>query len=241
MPRRKGGPLIAKHDFASVKDILVPYRRVSTREQAESGAGLAAQSTTITHGLAYRQQTALDWDCVDAGKSGKNLKRPGLDRALEHIRQGRASGIVVAKLDRLSRSLPDFANLMALAEKEGWNIVCLDMNLDLMTPMGKFVAGILALFAQFERDVIRQRTLDGLAEKRADGVRLGRRRSIDDELLKAIVEAWHADQSWSKVARWLNSAQVPTAAGGKMWYPASVQKVVESADGQALIKTLEMA
>jgi DNA invertase Pin-like site-specific DNA recombinase len=242
VPRRKGGSLLAaKFDFASVKDILVPYRRVSTREQAESGAGLAAQTTTITHGLAFRQQTALTWDCVDEGKSGKNLKRPNLELALEHIRAGRAGGLIVSKLDRLSRSLSDFAILMDTAEREGWNIVCLDVNLDLMSPMGKFVAGILALFAQFEREVIRQRTLDGLAEKRAEGVKLGRRRSVDDDLLKTIVGAWQEKQSWSKVAQLLNDGRVPTPAGGKMWYPSAIQRVVQSPDGQALIRKLEVA
>ncbi len=238
MPRRKGG-LVAVKDFSSVSNILVPYRRVSTREQADSGAGLGAQKTALTHGLAIREATALTWGCVDRGKSGKDMKREQLAVALGHIERGEAGGIIVAKLDRLSRSLLDFAFLMAKANKEGWNIVAMDLGLDLSTPAGKMMAGVLAVFAQFERDVIGQRTKDGLAEKRAQGVRLGRPRTIDDDLLSAIVTAWMGEGNYSAVARWLNSAGLDTPHGGKMWYPMTVQKIVQSQDGSKLVEHLK--
>ncbi len=239
MPRRKKVP--ASRDYFSTGAVLVPYRRVSTREQADKGAGLDAQRTTIEHGLAMRQQSALHWDCVDRGKSGKDLNREQLRRAIDEIHAGRADGIIVSKLDRLSRSLLDFAWLMSRANTEGWNIVALDLGLDLDAPAGKMMAGILAGFAQCERDVSSQRTKDGLAEKRAQGVRLGRPRSIDDDLLEAIMSKYLDEDSYSAVARWLNSSGVPTAHGGKMWYPASIQKVVQSQDGQKLIEQLQEA
>lgn len=242
MPRRKGGHLKAV-DFDSVSTILVPYRRVSTREQAIKGAGLGAQKTNLTHGLALRGAQALSWDdkFVDMGKSGKDMKRGGLKNALDEIHAGRAGGIIVSKLDRLSRSLLDFAYLMATANKEGWNIVALDLGLDLATPAGKMMAGILAVFAQFERDVISQRTKDGLSEKRAMGVRLGRPRSIDDGLLEAIVAAWLSEENYSAVARWLNQSGLETSHGGKKWYPATVQKIVQSQDGRKLVEQFEEA
>lgn len=241
MPRRKGGqPVLTRDRYADVKDILIPYRRVSTREQADSGAGLNAQKTNLQHGLAFRQQTAYGWDFVDKGKSGKNMNREQLNNALAVIERGEAGGIIVSKLDRLSRSLLDFAMLMARADDEGWNIVALDLNLDLSTPAGKMMAGILAVFAQFERDVISQRTRDGLAEKRAEGVRLGRKRSIDDNLLEAILGAYHSQANFSATARWLNDNGVQTPRGGKMWYPYTVQGVVQSQDALALVKQLEM-
>lgn len=239
MPRRKGGKLAATQDYASVKQIMVPYRRVSTREQADSGAGLAAQHTAIGYGLGFRQQQALTWDCQDKGKSGKNLQREGLDKALAHIRAGEASGIIVSKLDRLSRSLLDFAHLMATADREGWNIVALDLGVDLQTPAGKMMAGILAVFAEFERNVIAQRTRDGLAEKRAEGVRLGRPRTIDDNLLMAILGAYQVEKNYSAVARWLNEAGTPTPQGGKQWYPMVISKIVNSQDGRTMLEQLE--
>lgn len=240
MPRRKGGNRLATvRDYSTVSDILVPYRRVSTREQADSGAGLGAQRTTLDMGLKLRDAQALTWDCVDKGKSGKSLDRDELTRALEIVGRGEAGGIIVSKLDRLSRSLLDFAFLMAKAQKEGWNIIALDLGVDLRTPAGQMMAGILAVFAEFERNVIAQRTRDGLAEKRAQGVKIGRPRLVDDDLLGTIVEAYYADRNFSAVARWLNESGVETLNGGRIWHPMVVKKMVESPDGQLMAKRFE--
>lgn len=228
-------------DYTPVQDLLIPYRRVSTREQADDGVGLTAQRTMIEAGLTLRGSRALTWDIVDAGKSGKDLKRPKLAEALELVRAGEAGGIIVSKLDRLSRSLIDFATLMNQAKAEGWNIVCLDVSLDLMTSMGSFVAGILALFAQFERERIGERTREALEEKRAEGVQLGRRRTMDDDLLESIIAMYHDLDSFSKVARWLNEIEVPTAHGGRQWYPSTVKYAIESPDGRAIMQRLEAA
>lgn len=243
MPRAKGGslPAVRKVDYAAVKDILIPYRRVSTVDQAEKGVSLDAQHKYLDLSLQMRGQQALTWDCVDKGKSGKNLKRPGLSEALSLVEQGKAGGIIVAKLDRLSRSLLDFAWLMARANNEGWNIVLLDLGVDLATPAGKAMAQMLAIFAEFERNVISQRTRDGLVEKRAQGVVLGRRREISDELLGAIVGMYYQDGNFSAVARWLNKSGVQTVHGGRTWYPAVVQKLVQSTAGQQVLEQFEGA
>lgn len=241
MPKKGSRQLKVVVDYSSVRDILVPYRRVSTREQADDGVGLVAQKTMITAGLTLRGATALTWDQVDAGKSGKDMKRPKLTEALDLVRAGQAGGIIVSKLDRLSRSLIDFATLMNQAKAEGWNIVCLDVSLDLMSSMGSFVAGILALFAQFERERIGERTREALEEKRAEGVQLGRRRTMSDDLLEAIIAMHHDLDSFSKVAHWLNEIEVPTAHGGLKWYPSTVKYAIESTDGAAILQRLEAA
>lgn len=246
MPRRKGGlaTVGSKVDYSSVNDILVPYRRVSTREQVIKGAGLKAQLTTIKYGLKFRQQTALSWDCQDEGKSGKDLHRKGLNDALDLVRAGQAGGIIVAKLDRLSRSLLDFAHLMATADREGWNIVALDLGVDLSTPAGKMMAQILAVFAEFERNVIGQRTRDGLAEKKAAGVQLGRHHmaeKLPPEVLGAILGAYHVEGGYSAAARFLNAAGMLTPMGKQVWYPATVERIVKSPDGMAYMEQWEEA
>ena len=97
--------------------------------------------------------------------------------ALEAIEAGTAEGLVVAKLDRLSRSLLDFAALMERGRKRGWNLIALDLGVDTSTPSGEMMASVLATFAQqFERRLIGQRTKDALAVKRSQGVVLGRPR-----------------------------------------------------------------
>jgi DNA invertase Pin-like site-specific DNA recombinase len=100
--------------------------------------------------------------------------RPGLQRALAAYKAGQAGGLVVAKLDRLSRSVQQAAALLAEAEHDGWALVALDLGVDLSTPSGEVMAHVLAAIAQFERRLIGQRTKDALAVRRAQGVRLGR-------------------------------------------------------------------
>jgi DNA invertase Pin-like site-specific DNA recombinase len=243
MPRVKGAnlSLVGKIDYSNLQHILVPYRRVSTREQADKGAGLDAQRTGLTFGLQLKEATALTWDCVDRGKSGKSLKRDGLDQTLKLIRAGEAGGLIVSKLDRLSRSLLDFAYLMTTADKEGWNIVALDLGVDLSTPSGKAMAGMLAVFAEFERNVISQRTKDGLAEKRDQGVRLGRPVEIQLPLLDFIVAQYLETQNYSEVARRLNESGTPTVQGGKQWYPMVVSKLVASPAGRESLERYEEA
>jgi len=103
------------------------------------------------------------------------------------------------------------------------------------------MAGILAVFAEFERNVISQRTRDGLAEKRAEGVVLGRRRAIDDDLLTAIIGMYQLEGNYSRVARMLNEAHVPTPGGGVQWFPASVQRVLSSVDARQMAEQLQDA
>jgi hypothetical protein len=83
------------------------------------------------------------------------------------------------ELDRLSRSLVYFAGLMERAQSRKWNLVALDLGVDLSTPAGEFLASVLASAAQGERRIIGQRTKDALAQKKAKGVRLGRRPVLD--------------------------------------------------------------
>jgi hypothetical protein len=85
-----------------------------------------------------------------------------------------AGALVVAKLDRLSRSMLDFTAVMAKATKQGWALVALDCAVDTTTAAGEAMANVLATFAQFERRLISQRTKEALAVKKAPGVRLGR-------------------------------------------------------------------
>src|SRR4051794_32111797 len=101
---------------------VVGYIRVSTEEQASSGAGLEAQRAAV---VAEAKQRGWELAHVfeDAGLSGKSLKgRPGLSAAIEAVERGGAQALVVAKLDRLSRSLLDFAELMDRARRQSWSL-----------------------------------------------------------------------------------------------------------------------
>src|SRR5205085_7825900 len=110
----------------------------------------------------------------DAGYSGKNVKRPGLALALDLLAAGSAAGLVVAKMDRLSRSLADFVAIMEEARRQGWALIALDCPVDPSTPAGEAMASVMAVFGQLERRLNGQRTKEALAVKKAQGVRLGR-------------------------------------------------------------------
>src|SRR5436309_12983601 len=98
---------------------VLAYARVSTQEQADSKAGLEAQKAAIA-AEARRRGWAIVETIEDAGYSAKDLRRPGIKRALEELERGRADALVVAKLDRLSRSMIDFTRLMRQAQRQNW-------------------------------------------------------------------------------------------------------------------------
>src|SRR4029453_10148040 len=104
----------------------------------------------------------------------------------EQLESRRADALVVAKLHRLSRSMLDFTALMATAQQQSWALVALDCAVDTTTPAGEAMANVLATFAQFERRLIGQRTKEALAEKRKQGVRLGRPRQLPAKILRRI-------------------------------------------------------
>jgi DNA invertase Pin-like site-specific DNA recombinase len=206
----------------------VGYIRVSTAEQADSGAGLDAQRAAI-----IAEATRRGWELVtveqDAGASGKTIDgRPALGRALDAVDSGKAAALVVAKLDRLSRSLLDFAGLMERGRKNGWALVALDLGVDTTTPAGEMIANVLASFAQYERRLIGQRTKDALAIKRAQGVRLGRPQTLRDVVVARIVAEHAAGETITAISERLTAEAVPTARGGSRWWPSTVRAVLHS-------------
>lgn len=206
---------------------VLAYVRVSSEEQAHSRAGIEAQRATIEAEAKRRGWTIIDV-IEDAGFSAKDLRRPGIRRAIEVLESGAARALVVSKLDRLSRSMVDFAGLMAKAQKQSWGIVALDVAVDTTTPSGEAMANVMAAFAQFERRLIGQRTKEALAEKRKQGVRLGRPRSLPAAVVRRIEREHKQKRPLRQIAAGLNADGVPTAQGGKQWYAGTVRAVLQS-------------
>ena len=191
---------------------VIGYVRVSTDEQGVSGAGLSAQREAIQAECDKRgwQLLAIEEDVL----SGRDLRRPGLTRALDACENHEADGIVVAKLDRLSRSLVDFAGLLTRARDGGWNVVALDLGVDLSTPHGEFLANVMASAAQWERRIIGQRTRDALAVKRAQGIRLGRPTTLPQEVEKRILRLRRRGLTFQRIADLLNRDGIARPTGG---------------------------
>jgi DNA invertase Pin-like site-specific DNA recombinase len=203
---------------------VVGYIRVSTEDQANSGAGLAAQRSAIA-AECLRRGWKLARVLEDAGISGKSLAgRQGLHDALQMVEGGSADALVVAKLDRLSRSLLDFAGLMERSRRRGWSLVALDLGVDTTSPQGELMATVLASFAQFERRLIGVRTKEALAEKRLAGVRLGRPPMLEPSTRRLIVELREGGLTLEQIAAELATRRVPTAHGGR-WHPTTIRRV----------------
>jgi DNA invertase Pin-like site-specific DNA recombinase len=199
---------------------------VSTADQAESGHGLAAQREAI-EAEAKRKGWILVAILEDAGVSGKSTKgRKSLEAALAMIEAGGAEALVVAKLDRLSRSIVDFGVLVERAKANGWAIVLLDMAMDMTTPQGELMANMLVSFAQFERRLISQRTVDGLAAAKAAGVSVGRPRNLPDRVVARIERERTAGASLGAIAKALNDDAIPTSQGGAKWHASTVRAVL---------------
>ncbi len=114
------------------------------------------------------------------------------------------------------------------ARTGGWALVILDLGVDTTTPSGEMVANVMATFAQFERRLIGQRTKDALAVKKAQGVKLGRPRVLDEALRARIVEERGTGRTLAAIAEGLMADGVATAQGGQRWYPSTVKAVAEA-------------
>jgi DNA invertase Pin-like site-specific DNA recombinase len=206
------------------------YARVSTAEQGESGAGLEAQRQAIVATCDARgwQLVEVNHD-VASGKSRR--RRLGLDAAITACERGDADAIVVAKLDRLSRSALDFASLLERAQRKGWDVVALDLGVDTSTPQGEMFAHMLIAFAQYERRLIGQRTKDALAVKRSQGVKLGRSSTLPAAVRRRIARDRAKGLSYRAIADRLNAADVPTSQGGRQWYAMTVRTVLLAKGG----------
>lgn len=208
-------------------DRVIGYLRVSTEEQVLSGLGLADQRAVIEAEAGRRGWSEMQF-VSDEGFSAKNLSRPAIADALDQLRSGKASTLVVSKLDRLSRSLLDFATLMERARREKWQIVVLDLAIDTTQPSGQLMANVMAAFAEYERQLIAARTSAALQQKKLQGVRLGRPRTLDPEITSAVVACREAGETLQAIADDLNLRGVATARGGAKWYASTVSQVLKS-------------
>lgn len=203
--------------------VAVGYARVSTFEQAASGLGISAQEAAIRAACIQRGWTLADL-IVDDGASGKSLDRPGLRQALETLASGSATVLVVSRLDRLSRSVADFAALLQWATSAGVALVALDVGVDTSSPGGRLVANVFASVAEWEREAIASRTKDALSALRASGRQAGRPAVADrPELTARILALREAGHTYQAIADTLNAEGVPTLRGAPAWRVSSVQ------------------
>ncbi len=216
------------------------YTRVSTSEQGESGLGLDVQEARCAQHALRSDMEVID--IVREVQSGKNMtKRPLLLRALERLKSGEAQTLIVAKLDRLSRSVIDLCSLLEQSEREGWSLVLLDLGIDTTTPAGRVKAQVIAAFAEYERRLISQRTKDAMKAAIERGVHCGVTSKVPQEIVERIVLERRSRRTWNAIAEGLDDDGIDTAREARYWQVGSVQSVFKSKRGRAFILQLDAA
>jgi len=224
---------------------LVGYVRVSTAGQAEDGVSLDAQREKIAGycKLYNHELVAIE---ADEGASGKTLRREGLGAALARLKAREAEGVIVAKLDRLTRSVRDLGTLLDDPFSKA-SLVSVSEQMDTSTAGGRLVLNVLTSVAQWEREAISERTSDALNHLKGQGVRLGRaplgmKREGKDEsgrlrfvvdtaeqaTVDRILELRATGGTMRAIASTLDAEGFETKRGGK-WHASTVRAVLARA------------
>jgi site-specific DNA recombinase len=153
------------------------YTRVSTDQGLEQDFNSLDAQYDASQAYIRSQQHA-GWTMVrakydDGGFSGGNTDRPALQRLLEDVRAGKVDIIVVYKVDRLTRSLADFAKLVELFDRHGVSFVSVTQQFNTTTSMGRLTLNVLLSFAQFEREVTSERIRDKISASKRKGLWVG--------------------------------------------------------------------
>lgn len=215
----------------------IGYIRVSTEQQAEEGVSLAAQKAKIAAWCEVNDYELVDVH-VDAGISGKSMdKRQGLRDALAAVKKGGV--LVVYSLSRLARSTKDTLAISEQLDKAGADLVSLSEKIDTTGAAGKMMFRMLAVLAEFERDVIAERTKSAMNHKKSVGDVYSPTpfgfEAIDGKLLQVESEALvvseilamrNAGTTLGAIADSLNNRGIEGKRGGK-WFPSTVRYLIQ--------------
>lgn len=212
------------------QDLALIYIRVSTLRQEQDGLSLDAQERTLT---AQAQADGYQIKVIrEEGRSGKTFRnRPQLIEAINALNKGEASALYVTKLDRLARSLSDLLTILTQAERKGWRLRILELNLDTNSPQGRLIISVLGAFAEFESTLISGRQKEVHAERRATGeiwgVTKGCKPKTSASTQKRVVDLHQQGHSLRSIAATLTGENIPTTNGGT-WRASTIAHLLKS-------------
>jgi len=227
---------------------VIGYVRVSTAKQEQSGLSLEAQTTKIQQYCELYELELVDI-IIDAGASAKTLEREGMQSALKAIKSGEAEGLVIAKLDRLTRSIKDLNVLIEEVFTKAALISVAD-QVDTNTPSGRLVLNILMSVSQWEREEISARTKAAMQAKKSKGEYTGGKaplgwridedgNEIPDEIeqrLIAVVRSYrNSGLSYSAIAQKLTEANFTSRTGSAKFSKSAAKRIndAETAEERA--------
>lgn len=144
------------------------YARVSTVKQVETPGGIKAQEEKIKKFCQLHNYKLVKL-FKEEGVSAID-ERPEFEKMMEAVRQGKAEAVIVTRLDRLGRSVLDLVSTVTELQRQGCQFIALDQNINTTTSEGRLLFNILSAFAEFEREIIKERMLAGRMRARAQGV-----------------------------------------------------------------------
>lgn len=212
------------------QELALIYIRVSSLRQAEEGQSLDAQERTLT---AQAEADGYQVEVIrEEGRSGKTIKnRPQLVEALNKLNKGEASALYVTKIDRLARSLSNLLTILSQADRKGWRLKILELDLDTNTPQGRLVLTMLGAVAEFERSLISGRQKEVHAQRRSTGevwgVTKGCKPKISASTQRKVVDLHQAGHSLRSIAATLTSENIPTTNGGT-WRASTIAHLLKS-------------
>jgi len=230
---------------------VIGYPRVSTEEQARDGKSLELQVEKIRAYCAL-YNLRLVRIVPDAGVSAKSLDRPGIKQVIAALESGEVDGVVITKLDRLTRSLADWSVLIErfFDQRAGRALFSVNDSIDTRTASGRMVLNIIMTIAQWEREIIAERTAEVLQGKIRRGERCGRVRygyALDEsgprhsetgrpiklrpnereQGVIAQMRAWRAQGlDYRAMCALLADLGIETQSGGRVWLPATVHRIL---------------
>ncbi len=201
------------------------YSRVSTAGQ---GTGLEAQTRALRE---YCSRMGVENYVIfeDENQSGVKSSRPALDRIMEAVRRGDFDTVAVYSFSRYARSTTHLLRALEEFRKRGISFISLSENIDTDSPLGTAIFTILSAVAQLERDILIERVRNGLANARAKGVIIGRRKTRPSELIRTLRRS---GLSYSQIAKISNTSEGAIGAELKEWAQELARKGRSIADEQ---------
>ena len=203
---------------------VIAYCRVSTEEQAAQGVSLQVQEAKVRQYCDLYGHDLVEV-VVDAGQSAKSLNRPGLTRVLAALTTNEVEGVVILKLDRLTRSVRDLGHLLETYFQKSALLSVMEQT-DTSTAGGRLVLNLLISVSQWEREVIGERTSAALQHKKSQGVKLGAPALKNEATLARINELRSQGLSMANVAQQLTAEGHKTQRGGT-WQAMTVKKILD--------------
>ncbi|WP_258142794.1 recombinase family protein [Arthrobacter sp. MYb227] len=204
---------------------IVGYVRVSTDKQDIS--------PEVQRGELEREAKRMGYNLVIieelAASAATISKRPKMQAMLAELKAKKYHGLMVSKLDRLSRNMEDGTRVLADSQRQGWRIICLDLGVDTATIMGAGMYNMALNFAEIERKFIGARTSAAMQEKAAKGEHMGRTAVLPVETMLYIHQLKNEGKGLSlrKIADQLTTEGIQTATG-KTWHASTVKAVLDS-------------